>query len=94
MTTNMNRLQISLPEWQVRFLAERARREKTSIAALIRRLVQREADAENAEANAETLFEIVGMAEDRQPLIRGIAVSEKPELYLVGGAESNPQDEE
>jgi len=82
MTPKMNRIHISLPEWQAHYLSERAWREKTSIAALIRRLVQQEAGAANTEANAETLLEIVGIAEDQQPLIRGIAVSEKPELYL------------
>ena len=39
MTTSMHRLQISLPEHQVRYLSERARREGLSMAEVIRRLL-------------------------------------------------------
>jgi hypothetical protein len=48
MTTSMHRLQISLPERQMRYLTERSRREGQSIAEIIRRLV---ADAAEWEAH-------------------------------------------
>lgn len=87
MATTMHRLQISLPEWQAQFLAERARQSGVSIAELVRRLVQRESEtpAPVAEASA-SLWEIAGIAEDHGALLDGIPVSEKPELYLTGGA--------
>lgn len=78
----MNRLQISLPEWQVRFLAERAEREGVSMAEIIRRLIAREAETV-ASACAESIWDIAGIAEDHGPLIPEIAVSERPELYLT-----------
>jgi hypothetical protein len=43
MTTSMHRLQISLPEQQMRYLSERARRAGLSMAEVIRRLIEREA---------------------------------------------------
>lgn len=82
MTTNMHRLQISLPEWQMQFLAERARREGISVAEIIRQLVSREAEAQ-PDAPADSLWSIAGMAEDHSPLLHGVPVSEKPEMYLT-----------
>ncbi len=46
MTTSMHRLQISLPEHQVRYLSERARREGLSMAEVIRRLLADAAEGE------------------------------------------------
>jgi len=78
----MNRLQISLPEWQVRFLAERAERQGVSMAEIVRQLIEREAEA-TMPAGAESVWSIAGIAEDHGPLRRGLAVSERPELYLT-----------
>ena len=86
MSTSMNRLQISLPEWQARFLAELAAREGVSMAEIVRRLIQREAAAAVG-TGVEAIWDLAGIAEDHGPLIRGTAVSERPELYLVGPAE-------
>ena len=82
MSTSMHRLQISLPRSQVRFLAERARRDGVSIAEVIRQLVQREEEAAPARS-IDSLWEIVGMITEDQPLIDGIPVSEQPDLYLA-----------
>lgn len=82
MTTSMHRLQISLPQWQVQFLAERARRDGVSIAEVIRQLVERESEAQ-PKGKPDSVWEIAGMAEDTGPLINGIPVSENPELYLT-----------
>jgi hypothetical protein len=83
MSTSMHRLQVSLPRWQVQFLSERAHRNRTSVAEVIRQMVQREAEAQPADANVESLLEIAGMAESHSPLIDGIPVSERPDLYLA-----------
>ena len=82
MSTSMHRLQISLPQSQVRFLAERARRDGVSIAEVIRQLVQREEEAAPARS-VDSLWEIVGIGEEREPLIDDIPVSEQPDLYLA-----------
>ena len=84
MSTSMHRLQISLPQSQVRFLAERARRDGVSIAEVIRQLVQREEQAATAQqSSVDSIWEIVGMITEDQPLIDGIPVSEQPDLYLA-----------
>ena len=77
MATSMHRLQISLPRPQMQYLSQRARREDASVAELIRRMVKREADAA-PRRNIESLWEIVGMGQERQPLIEGSPVSERP----------------
>jgi len=82
MSTSMHRLQISLPQSQVRFLAERARRDGVSIAEVIRQLIRREEEAAPARS-IDSLWEIVGMIDEDQPLIDGIPVSEQPDLYLA-----------
>lgn len=86
MATTMHRLQISLPEWQAQYLADRAKREGVSIAELVRRLVERESKAATDRGSADALWQLAGMAEDRGPLIDGTPVSEAPELYLTGGS--------
>ena len=85
MSTSMNRLQISLPEWQVRFLADLAEHEGVSMAEIVRRLIQREAAA-MAPTGTEAIWDVAGIAEDHGPLIQGTAVSERPELYLAADA--------
>lgn len=85
MATTMHRLQISLPEWQAQYLAERARRDGVSIAEIIRRLVARDSKTAADRGATESLWQLAGLAEDREPLIDGTPVSESPELYLTGG---------
>ena len=80
----MHRLQISLPLWQFQFLSERARRDGISIAEVIRQLIQREVEAASEQATSiDSIWEIVGIAEDHGPLMDGIPVSEAPDLYLA-----------
>ena len=89
----MHRLQISLPHWQVQFLTERARRDGVSIAEVIRQLVSREAEASRGERHVDSLWGIAGIAVDREPLVVGWAVSERPELYLDRTAHLPKKDE-
>ena len=84
MATRMHRLQISLPHRQARFLAERARLDGVSMAEVVRRLIERETASAQPTGGVEGLWDIAGIAEDRGPLIDGVAVSENPELYLAG----------
>lgn len=81
MGTNMHRLQISLPQWEMQFLEERARRDGYSIAEVVRQLIQREAAA--APANADSIWEIAGIAVDEGELINAVPVSQRPDLYLA-----------
>ena len=84
MATKMHRLQISLPHRQLRFLEERARLDGISMAEIVRRLIEREAGSLQHSGSVEGLWDIAGIAEDRGPQIDGVAVSENPELYLMG----------
>lgn len=84
MATTMHRLQISLPESQAEFLAERARRHGMSMAEVVRQLIQREVETVSEKKGAASLWEIAGIAEDHGPLIDEVPVSEAPELYLIG----------
>jgi hypothetical protein len=77
----MHRLQVCLPESQIQYLAHRARREGVSIAELIRRLVD-DASKSSAEQQTDSLWDIAGIGEERDPLINGTPVSERPELYI------------
>jgi hypothetical protein len=92
MTTSMHRLQISLPQWQVQFLTERARRDGVSVAEVVRQLVEQEARVE-PETQTEGLWAIAGLAEDHHPLLNGIPVSENPELYLTTATLQTPDDD-
>ena len=84
MTVPMQRLQISLPSWQVQFLSQRAQRDGLEITEVIKQIVQREIEALRAQrASADSVWDMVGIVYDEKPLIRNIAVSEKPELYLA-----------
>jgi len=80
----MHRLQISLTEWQTEFLAEQARKQRMSMAEVVRRLIEREAKIASQERDPATIWNIAGIAEDHGPLIEGMPVSERPELYLTG----------
>jgi hypothetical protein len=80
-STTMHRLQISLPQSQLRYLADRARREGISIAELIRRLVQRESEVLTPRSK-NSLLEIVGIGKEPGSLIDGIPVSEQPDIYI------------
>jgi hypothetical protein len=84
MATTMHRLQISLPESQAEFLAERARRHGMSMAEVVRQLIQREVETVSEKRGAASLWEIAGIAEDHGPLIDEVPVSEAPERYLIG----------
>jgi hypothetical protein len=68
MSTNMHRLQISLPDAQVRFLQERARQKKVSVAALIRDLIEREAHAGERPMTEDPIWEIVGIGRSGKAL--------------------------
>jgi hypothetical protein len=81
MSTNMHRLQISLPQWEMQFLEERARRDGHSIAEVVRQLIQREATA--AQSGSDSVWEIAGIAADEGALIHDVPVSERPDLYLA-----------
>ena len=83
MATTMHRLQISLPESQAEFLAERARRHGMSMAEVVRQLIQHEIETVSEKRGAASLWEIAGIAEDHGPLIDEVPVSEAPELYLT-----------
>jgi hypothetical protein len=77
----MHRLQISLPQSQLRYLADRARQESISMAELIRRLIQRESEVLTPRSK-NSLLEIVGIGKEPGFLIDGIPASEQPDLYI------------
>ncbi|HVT19406.1 MAG TPA: hypothetical protein VHQ90_24915 [Thermoanaerobaculia bacterium] len=91
MSTTMHRLQISLPEWQADFLAAQAERDGVSMAEVVRRLVQREADSarQPAATASASIWEIAGIAEDPGPLLQDVPISENPELYLTAPPRSS-----
>lgn len=91
MSTQLHRLQISLPHWQAQFLAERARRDKVSLAEVIRRMIQHEAEAGPTAGDADSLMALAGLAEDRGPLVGEAPVSERPDLYLAELAAPRPR---
>ena len=63
MGMTMHRLQISLPEWQYRFLREQASRTGQSIAGLIRNLVEQEAQAVQRPVEEDPIWEVVGIGQ-------------------------------
>lgn len=93
MATTMHRLQISLPEWQAQYLAERARHDGVSIAEIVRRLVRRESERMAAQGSADGLWALAGLAEDHGPLLDGVAVSENPERYLTDPPTRSPRQQ-
>jgi hypothetical protein len=62
------------------------------MAEVIRRLVEAEAEAAAEAGTPESLWEIAGIAEDQGPLIEGVPVSERPELYLAEAAMPGRRD--
>jgi len=84
MTTRMHRLQISLPRRQIEFLVRRARRDGISVAELIRRLVESEAQAtQSAPVDPESALSFAAIVTDEGSLIAGQPVSANVDLYLV-----------
>ncbi len=79
----MHRLQISIPEWQYRLLRQRARQTGRSIAALIRELVEREANALREASAADPVWEIVGIVRGGPPH----DVSERVDEWVYGSPE-------
>ena len=78
----MHRLQISLPESQFRHLTERARREGISVAEIIRRLIHHDSKT-TAKHAIDSIWKIVGIAKETEPLIDDVPVSEQPDLYIA-----------
>lgn len=84
MSTSMHRLQISLPREQMRYLRERAKRDGSSAAEIIRQLIQQEAESTTVtDDDIAAALSVVGLGEDYGPLIDGIPVSQNPHLYLA-----------
>ncbi len=79
----MHKLEISLPESEVNFLAARARRDGVSIAEVVQRLVEQEAEVEHEQEPSDVFLALAGILDDTQPLINGVPVSEDPDLDLV-----------
>jgi len=75
--TLMHRLQVCLPESQVQYLT---RKEGVSIAELIRRLVD-DASKSTTEQGPDSLWEIAGLGEEREPLIESIPVRKTRNLH-------------
>lgn len=66
-STTMHRLQISLPEWQYRYLQERAEHLGDSIAGVIRMLVEKDAQASRRPIEEDPFWGIIGMVEGDDP---------------------------
>jgi hypothetical protein len=66
------------------YLQERAQRDGSSAAEIIRQLIQREAESTAVtDEDIEAALSVVGLGEDRGPLIDEIPVSQNPHLYLA-----------
>jgi hypothetical protein len=91
MGTTMHRLQISLPHRQAEFLSERARRENVSMAEVVRRLIAREAER-SEKRSPESVWQMVGVAEDNLPTREGVPVSERPDLYLADAIDARARE--
>ena len=74
----MHRLQISLPEWQYRFLREQASHTGQSIAGFIRKLIEQEAQAAQRPVEEDPIWEIVGIGQGGPPY----DVSERVDEFL------------
>ena len=93
MSTNMHRLQISLPKDQYRFLRDRARRDGVSAAEVIRKMLEREQSATTiTQADIDSALSIVGIGRDEGPFIDGVPVSENVDLYLTALSVPPPQE--
>jgi hypothetical protein len=92
MTTQMSRLQISLPRLQREYLDAQAQRAGVSVAEIVRRLVEREQQADVTPASTpDSIWNIVGIGTDESPLINNIPVSADPDLYLYGPRRKAPR---
>jgi len=74
----MHRLQISLPEWQYRFLRERVSRTGQSIAGLIRNLIEQKAQAAQRPVEEDPIWKVVGIGQGGPPY----DVSERVDEFL------------
>jgi hypothetical protein len=83
MSTQMQRLQLSLREEQATYLARRARREGVSMAEVVRRLLDEQAAAE-IRHDIESIWAISGLGGDEEPLDGGAPVSADADRYLYG----------
>ena len=81
MATTLHRLQISLPGWQVQYLSDCAKKDRVSMAEVIRRLIQRASEKSRQEDSVESIWEIAGIVRDEGPIYGGLPVSERPEMY-------------
>ena len=79
----MRRVQIYIPEWQYRFLRQRARQTEQSVAGLIRNLVQREAETVQMSVADDPIWNIVGAGHGGPPH----DVSERVDDFVYDGAE-------
>jgi negative regulator of replication initiation len=88
----MHRLQISLPEWQYRFLREQASHTGQSIADFIRKLIEKEAQTVQRPIEADPIWEVVGIGRGGPPYDVSDRVDEF--LYRVqsedNGSENRP----
>ncbi len=88
----MHRLQISLPEWQYRFLREQASRTGQSIAGFIRNLIEKEVQTVQRPVEEDPIWEIVGIGRGGPPY----DVSERVDEFLYNvqkegsGGENRP----
>ena len=88
----MHRLQISLPEWQYRFLREQASHTGQSIAGFIRKLIEQEAQTVQRPVEEDPIWEVVGIGRGGAPY----DVSERVDEFLYSvqrednGSENRP----
>jgi len=76
----MHRLQISLPEWQYRFLREQASHTGQSIAGFIRKLIEQEAQTVQRPVEEDPIWEVIGIGRGGPPY----NVSERVDEFLYG----------
>ena len=88
----MHRLQISLPEWQYRFLQEQASRTGQSIAGFVRKLIEQEVQTVQRPVEEDPIWEVVGIGRGGPPY----DVSERVDEFLYSvprednGSENRP----
>jgi hypothetical protein len=78
MGMTMQRLQISLPEWQYRFLQEQASRTGQSIAGLICNLIEQEDQAVQRPVEEDLIWEVADIGRGGPPY----DVSERVDGFL------------
>jgi hypothetical protein len=82
-STRMRRLQLALRDEQATYLARRARRERVSMAEVVRRLLD-EAAAADMTHDVQSIWAICGPDSDEEPLAGGVPVSADVDSYLYG----------